>query len=75
MQSRDILKNKGTKVWCIQVHQTIYETLEILVQHKIGALEDFDVALRKFSAGDEVNVVVLRGGKRVNLKVKLAKPH
>ena len=41
---------------------------------KIGGLDDFDLALRKHAPGDEVKVVVLRGGKRVELKVTLAKP-
>jgi len=41
---------------------------------KIGGLEDFDAALRKFKPGDEVDVVVLRKGKRVKLKVVLGRP-
>lgn len=41
---------------------------------RIGGLSDFDLALRKFSAGDQVNVVVLREGKEVTLKVTLATP-
>lgn len=41
---------------------------------KIAGLDDFDLALRKHAPGDEVKVVVLRGGKRVELKVTLAKP-
>ncbi len=41
---------------------------------KIGDLSDFDLALRKFSAGDEIDVVVLRNGKRVSLKITLVKP-
>ena len=39
-----------------------------------GNLSDFDLALRNFSAGDEVEVTVLRDGQRVKLKVTLAKP-
>ena len=41
---------------------------------KIGGLDDFDLALRKFKAGEQVPVVVLRSGKRVELKVTLATP-
>jgi hypothetical protein len=41
---------------------------------KITGLDDFDLALRKFAPGDEVSVVVLRGGKNVKLKVMLGKP-
>jgi hypothetical protein len=41
---------------------------------KIGGLEDFDLVLREFAAGDEVEVVVLRDGKEVKHKVVLAKP-
>ena len=41
---------------------------------KIGGLDDFDLALRKFKGGDVVNVTVVRDGKRKTLKVTLAKP-
>jgi hypothetical protein len=41
---------------------------------KIGNLEDFDLALRKFSAGDQVDVVVVRDGDEVALKVTLGRP-
>lgn len=41
---------------------------------QIGGLDDFDLALRKFSAGQEVEVVVLRGGEEVTLRATLAKP-
>jgi len=41
---------------------------------KIGGLDDFDLALRKFSAGETVDVTVVRDGKNVVLKVTLAKP-
>jgi hypothetical protein len=40
----------------------------------VNGLDDFDLALRRFSAGDEVDVVVLREEKEVNLKVTLAHP-
>ncbi len=41
---------------------------------KIGGLDDFDLALRKFQGGDEVTVTVVRDGKSKTLKVTLAKP-
>lgn len=41
---------------------------------KIDSLDDFDLALRMFSPGEEVDVTVMRDGKRVKLKVKLGKP-
>ncbi|HEV3416682.1 MAG TPA: M20/M25/M40 family metallo-hydrolase [Pirellulales bacterium] len=41
---------------------------------KIGNLEDFDSALRKYKAGDKVEVVVLRSGKEVKLEVTLEAP-
>ena len=41
---------------------------------KVGDLEDFDAALRKFKPGDEVDFVVLRKGQRVKLKVVLGRP-
>ena len=43
-------------------------------ESKVSNLNDFDLALRNYSAGDEVDVTVLRDGQRVKLKVKLAKP-
>ncbi|MEX2168900.1 MAG: M20/M25/M40 family metallo-hydrolase [Pirellulales bacterium] len=45
-----------------------------LGEFKIDNLEDFDGALRKFSAGDRVDVVVRRDGKEVQLKVTLDPP-
>ena len=41
---------------------------------KIGGLDDFDLALRKFQAGDQVDVTVRRDGQEVKLKVTLGKP-
>lgn len=41
---------------------------------KVSNLSDFDLALRNFSAGDEVDVTVARDGEKVKLKVTLAKP-
>jgi acetylornithine deacetylase/succinyl-diaminopimelate desuccinylase-like protein len=41
---------------------------------KVSGLDDFDLALRRFSAGDEVEVVVLRDAKELTLKVTLAHP-
>jgi len=38
----------------------------------ITSLEDFDLVLRKFSAGQQIDVVVKRGGMEVALKVTLA---
>jgi S1-C subfamily serine protease len=40
----------------------------------VNGLDDFDLALRRFSAGDEVDVVVLREEKEVKLNVTLAHP-
>ena len=41
---------------------------------RIGGLDDFDLALRRFSPGQEVEVVVLRDGDDVTLNVTLAQP-
>jgi hypothetical protein len=43
-------------------------------KNKITDLSDFDLALRKFSAGDTVDVTVMRDGKKVKLKITLSKP-
>ena len=42
--------------------------------NKISSLDDFDLALRKFKSGEEVEVIVLRKGERVTLKVTLGQP-
>lgn len=41
---------------------------------KIGGLDDFDLALRKFKAGEQVDVTVLREGQEQKLKVTLGSP-
>lgn len=45
-----------------------------LGKNKITSLDDFDLALRKFKPGEEVEVIVLRKGDRVTLKVTLGQP-
>ncbi|MBT4694326.1 MAG: M28 family peptidase [Planctomycetaceae bacterium] len=45
-----------------------------LGKYKIGGIEDFDSALRKFKAGDKVAVKVLRGGKELTLTITLGSP-
>lgn len=50
---------------------------DIIVQlgaDRIGSLDDFDLALRKFSPGQQVTVTVLRGGQQLKLPVVLAAP-
>ena len=37
MKLKDILKNKGSKVWTVKDSDTISDALEILVKHNIGA--------------------------------------
>ncbi|MES2789298.1 MAG: M20/M25/M40 family metallo-hydrolase [Planctomycetota bacterium] len=43
-------------------------------QTKIGNLEDFDLILRKFSAGEVIEVTAARGEQDVKLKITLGKP-
>ena len=45
-----------------------------LGESKIGNLEDFDSALRKYHAGDKVPVVVKRGSEEIKLEVTLEPP-
>ena len=45
-----------------------------LGESKVGNLDDFDSALRKFKGGDKVPVVVKRDGKEVTLTVTLGAP-
>ena len=50
------------------------DSIVMLGTHKITDLNDFDLALRNYSAGQEVDVVVLRNKEEVPLKVTLDKP-
>jgi len=43
-------------------------------ESRIGNLEDFDSALRKYKSGDKVPVIVRRGGEEVPLEATLAPP-
>ena len=43
-------------------------------EYKIGGIEDFDSALRKFKAGDKVKVTILRGNKKLTVEVILGEP-
>ncbi len=45
-----------------------------LGEDKIGGLDDFDLALRKFRSGDQADVTVRRDGQDVKLKITLGKP-
>jgi hypothetical protein len=45
-----------------------------LGKNKVNDLSDFDFALRKFKAGEEVDLTVVRATKEIKLKVTLAKP-
>jgi Zn-dependent M28 family amino/carboxypeptidase len=50
------------------------DRIVLLGTNKIENLSDFDLALRKFSPGDTVEVTVMRGDEKVTLKVVLDKP-
>jgi hypothetical protein len=50
------------------------DVLTRLGTNKIGSLEDFDAALRKFKAGDKVELLVRRGDKDVTLTITLGAP-
>ena len=50
---------------------------DVIIQlgdQKIGSLDDFDLALRKFKSGDQADVTVRRKGQEVKLKVTLGNP-
>ena len=50
------------------------DVIILLGDQKIGSLDDFDLALRKFKAGDQADVTVRREGQEVKLKVTLGNP-
>ena len=45
-----------------------------LGESRVGNLDDFDSALRKYKGGDRVPVVVKRDGKEVTLQITLGEP-
>jgi len=45
-----------------------------LGDRKVSDLNDFDLALRDYSAGDEIDVTIRRGAERLILKVTLGRP-
>lgn len=45
-----------------------------LGSNRIGSLEDFDLVLRKFQPGEQVEVGIIRDGKEETLKVTLSTP-
>jgi hypothetical protein len=50
------------------------DTIVEFAGRKITGLDDFDLALRRVSAGDTVEITALRAGKPVKLKVTLGVP-
>ena len=42
--------------------------------HKVKNLDEYDAALRKFAAGDEVDFIVVRDKKEITFKVKMDPP-
>jgi hypothetical protein len=50
------------------------DVIQQLGDLKIGNLEDFDGALRRFKAGDKVKVQVLRGDEKITVEVTLEPP-
>ena len=54
-----------------------FKAQDIIIQlgkYKIGGIEDFDSALRKFKGGDQVPVIVLRNKKKKTLTITLGEP-
>jgi S1-C subfamily serine protease len=45
-----------------------------VAENKIGNLDDFDSALRKFKGGDTVEITVKRAGEEKKFKVTLDPP-
>jgi hypothetical protein len=50
------------------------DSIVMLGEYKIGGIEDFDSALRKFKEGDKVKVTVLRDKKKLVLTITLEAP-
>jgi CBS domain-containing protein len=36
--ARDLLEHKGSSVWAVAPNQTVYEAIELMAQHEVGAL-------------------------------------
>jgi S1-C subfamily serine protease len=45
-----------------------------LGENKIGSVEDYDSALRKFQPGDTIKIGVLRGNKPIEVQATLGRP-
>jgi hypothetical protein len=67
---RDVTKDSPADQAGIKAGDTIVQ----FDKYRIGSLEDYDGALRKFKAGDKVKFTVLRAGKEVVLEVTLGEP-
>lgn len=68
---RDILRNKGTKVFSINPHQTVYEAIAKMDKHDIGALLVMDSLQLKgiLSERDYRSKVILKGRTSKDTKV------
>ncbi len=60
---RDLLQNKGRDVWTIAPEATVYEALELLARHDIGALPVCTAGelVGMFSERDYARKVILKG--------------
>lgn len=50
---------------------------DVIIQigtHRVGGLDDFDLALRNYKPGEQVDVVILRDGQKKTLHVTLSTP-
>lgn len=70
---KDILREKGHSVFVINSEQTVYEALEELIGHNVGALIVLDAAGKlcgMFSERDYTRKVALRGRSSRDTQVK-----
>ncbi len=67
-----ILNRKGTAIWTISPHATVFEAIELLARKNIGALPvvDGDRLIGIFSERDYTRKVALEGKTSQNTKVR-----
>lgn len=69
---KQILESKGSKVLTVRVADTVFEALELMAAHNIGALVvvEGDKMVGIVTERDYARKVILRGGSSLNLRVR-----
>ncbi|MCP3671585.1 MAG: CBS domain-containing protein [Gammaproteobacteria bacterium] len=68
---KDIIANKGSKIWSVGLDETVLEALELMAEKEIGALlvTDGDRIKGLFSERDYARKVILKGRSSQNTNI------